>query len=125
MADMYRDTHDRYLHDAELRGAVQWLARVVHCSEQTPPVELRVLFFVPSHGSPERRWRVGHYQAPPLYTETQWRDEETEVGDDLIEWRIEQVTHWMRMPEHPSVCAPARVAGYLKDGTPVFYGGEP
>lgn len=70
-------------------------------AEAMPDCEQRVLFFVPGHDDPDRRWRVGAYTCPPIYCETEWQDEESEAGDVGISWRPDEVTHWMPLPGEP------------------------
>lgn len=74
----------------------------IPCALAMPAPEQRVLAFVPGHEDPDRRWRVAAYTCPPLYLDTEWQDEESEVGDVGISWRLDQVTHWMPMPGEPT-----------------------
>lgn len=91
------------LEQLEARGSEATRGWVpIPCSNHLPATERRVLFFVPGHEDPDRRWRVGAYTRPPLYLETEWQDEESEVGDTGIAWRLDQVTHWMPMPGEPA-----------------------
>lgn len=78
------------------------LALPIPCSEQLPEPEKRVLFFVPAELPQSWRWKTGQ-RVPDGYHEPGkvWRDDETNVGDELKLYTADQVTHWMPMPGEP------------------------
>jgi hypothetical protein len=63
-----------------------------------PAIEDRVLFFVAGE-----RWNTGQRVENGYHDRGQvWRSDETSVGDELICFTADQVTHWMPMPGDPT-----------------------
>lgn len=74
----------------------------IPCAVEMPEPEERVLAYVPTE-QPGYRWRAASWCAPPAQYDTpHWRDDASMVGDEGIDWKPEQVTHWLPMPEEPT-----------------------
>jgi hypothetical protein len=103
--DVYRDTDERYLRDPDFRAAVKTLEAMAVQHGFTPG-ELKQIAFKAALNIEERR-----LPGPPLL-----RSDQLSEGAKLrsMERLNESVLRGVM-----------QLAGYLKDGTPVFFGKEP